>query len=345
MEITMKGLVYNGNEVLEWKEVEDVLPKDNEVKIKVKAAGICGSDVHGYQGITGRRIPPMIMGHEFSGVICEIGSDVDTLKPGDRVAPFPMDYCGECMSCQKGNVQFCPDKKQFGVLTVNGAFAEYICVPAKVCYKLNDSVSFSAASTIEPLAVAYRGVEHAGDIEGKNVLVVGSGTIGLMLVACVKVKNPARIFVTDLSNTRLDVAKKMGADITVNPSDSDVKKIILANTNGHGVDVSFEAVGVTPACVQSLENLRIGGRSVWLGQGKKIVEIGMLDIVTRELTVSGSFTYGLDAFKSAVDMLNHGKIDVEPLISEEVPMSQGAEWFEKLKRPEGLVKVILRDEE
>ncbi len=341
----MKGLVYHGEEVLKWEDVENVSPGDHEVKIMVKAAGICGSDVHGYQGITGRRIPPMIMGHEFSGAVCEVGSGVDTLKPGDRVTSFPMDYCGECASCQKGDVQFCPDKRQFGVLTVNGAFAEYICVPAKVCYKLNDSVSFSAGSTIEPLAVAYRGVEHAGDIEGKNVLVVGSGTIGLMLVACAKLKNPARIFVTDLSNTRLDVAKKMGADITVNPSESDVKQIVLANTDGRGVDVSFEAVGITPACVQSLENLRIGGRSVWLGQGKKIVEIGMLDIVTRELNISGSFTYGLDAFKSAVDMLNRGDIDVDPVISREVPMSQGAEWFEKLKKPEELVKVILRAEE
>ena len=337
----MKGLVYHGDEVLKWEDVADVSPQNHEVKIMVKAAGICGSDVHGFQGLTGRRIPPMIMGHEFSGVVCEVGSDVDTLKPGDRVTSFPMDYCGTCATCQKGEVQFCPDKRQFGVLTVNGAFAEYLCVPAKVCYKLNENVSFSGGSTIEPLAVAYRGVEHGGDMEGKNVLVVGSGTIGLMLVACAKLKNPEKIIVTDLSNTRLDVAKKMGADLIVNPSESDVKQVILDNTDGNGVDVSFEAVGITPACVQSLENLRIGGRSVWLGQGKKIVEIGMLDIVTRELSVKGSFTYGLEAFKSAVDMLNQGKVDVAPLISKEVPMSEGADWFEKLKKPEELVKVVL----
>ncbi len=341
----MKGLVYHGNEVLKWEDVQDVTPKKNEVKIKVKAAGICGSDVHGYQGITGRRIPPMIMGHEFSGVISEVGSNVASLQPGDRVAAFPMDFCGTCVSCQKGEVQFCPDKKQFGVLTVNGAFAQYLCVPEKVCYKLSDHVSFSAGSTIEPLAVAYRGVEHAGVIEGKNVLIVGAGTIGLMLVACVKVKNPARIIVTDLNRTRLEVAKQMGADITVNISEADVRQAILANTDGHGVDISFEAVGLTSSCVQSLENLRTGGKSVWLGQGKKTVEIGMLDIVTRELTISGSFTYGLDAFKSAVAMLNQWKIEVEPIISKEVPMRQGAEWFARLKTPEDLVKVILKDED
>ena len=341
----MKGLVYCGNEVLEWKDVPDVTPKDNEVKIRVKAAGICGSDVHGYQGITGRRIPPMIMGHEFSGIITEVGRDVTTLKAGDRVAPYPMDYCGECSSCKSGYTQFCPEKRQFGVLTVDGAFAEYLCVPAKVCYKINDTVSYSAGSTIEPLAVAFRGVMHAGNIEGKTVLIVGSGTIGLMVLACVKAQNPAKIFISDLSSSRLAVAKLMGADITLNPSEADIKETILANNDGLGVDISVEAVGITPTCVQSLENLRIGGKSVWLGQGKKTVEVGMLDIVTRELTISGSFTYGAKEFKAAADLLNQGKIDVAPLISKEVPMSQGAEWFEKLKRPEDLVKVILREEE
>lgn len=259
-EVVMKGLVYHGEEVLKWEEVDDVAPAKHEVKIKVKAAGICGSDVHGYQGITGRRIPPMVMGHEFSGVISEVGSDVENLKTGDRVTAFPMDFCGTCPSCAKGEVQFCPSKKQFGVLTTNGAFADYLCVPAKVCYKLHDNVSFSAGSTVEPLAVAFRGVRHAGDIEGKNILIVGSGTIGLMLVACARIQNPAKIFVSDLSNSRLEVAKMMGANVTVNPSESDLGYIILSQTENRGIDVSFEAVGITPACVQSLEHLRIGGR-------------------------------------------------------------------------------------
>ena len=341
----MKGLVYHGDEVLKWEDVQDVTPIDNEVKIKVKAAGICGSDVHGYQGITGRRIPPMIMGHEFSGVIAEVGSDVETLEPGDRVTAYPMDFCGTCQSCRSGKMQFCPDKKQFGVLTVNGAFAEYLCVPEKVCYKLHDDISYNAGSLVEPLAVGFRGVEHAGEIEDQTILVVGSGTIGLMITACAKAKNPAKIIVSDLSDTRLSVARKMGADVTINASEVDVREAIMANTGGRGVDVSFEAVGITPACVQSLENLRSGGKAIWLGQGMKTVEIGMLDIVTRELSVSGSFTYGLEDFKSAVAMLNSGSIDPEPIISEVVPMGQGALWFEKLKRPEELVKVILKEEE
>lgn len=341
----MKGLVYHGNEVLKWQEVPDVIPNDNEVKIKIKAAGICGSDVHGYQGITGRRIPPLIMGHEFSGVVSEVGKQVETLKVGDRVVPYPVDYCGECSFCKKGLVQLCSNRRQFGVLTVDGAFAEYICVPEKVCFHLDDNTSYSAGSTVEPLAVATRAVKQAGNIEGKNVLIVGSGTIGLMVLACVKIQNPAKVIVSDLSECRLSVAKKMGADIVINPSEMDIKETILKNTDDKGVDISFEAVGATPTCVQSLENLRIGGKSVWLGQGKKMVEIGMLDIVTRELNVMGSFMYGLEEFKSAVDMLNQGKVDVKPIISEEVPMRHAAKWFEILKNPEGFIKVVLKDEE
>ena len=341
----MKGLVYHGEEVLKWEEVDDVVPAAHEVKIKVKAAGICGSDIHGYQGITGRRIPPMIMGHEFSGVIAEVGSDVENLNAGDRVTAFPMDFCGDCPSCRKREVQFCPTKKQFGVLTTNGAFADYLCVPARVCHKLQDTVSYSAGATVEPLAVALRGVKHAGNIEGKNILIVGTGTIGLMLLACVKIQNPAKIFVSDLSNSRLEVAKMMGADVTVNPSESDLGDIILAETDNRGLDVSFEAVGVTPACVQSLEFLRVGGTAVWLGQGEKTVNIGMLDIVTRELQVIGSFTYSLTEFEDAVELLNHGKIDVSSIISKEVPMNQGPQWFERLKKPEELIKIILTSEE
>jgi threonine dehydrogenase-like Zn-dependent dehydrogenase len=341
----MKGLVFYGNEILKWEDVPDVTPKDNEVKIKIKAAGICGSDVHGYQGITGRRIPPMIMGHEFSGIVVEVGKNVKNIKVNDRVAPFPVDYCGECEYCRRGDVQLCPTRRQFGVLKVDGAFAEYLCVPEKVCFKLADSVSYSAGSTIEPLAVATRAVKHAGNLEGKNVLVVGTGPIGLMVIACVKAQNAAKIFVSDLSDNRLQVAKQIGADLVINPTKEDLKEKILTNTGNLGVDVSFEAVGVSATCKQAMLGLRIGGLSVWIGQGSPLVEIGMLDIVTRELKIFGTFTYGLKEFEKAVNMLNMGIVDVTPIITKEAPMSQGAQWFENLKKPDNLVKVILIDKE
>lgn len=340
----MKGLVYHGNEVLKWEEVPDVTPRGNEVKLKVKAAGICGSDVHGFQGITGRRTPPMIMGHEFSGEVIEVGCNVKKLKVGDRVAPYPVDYCGECEYCKKQLAQLCPNRRQFGVLTVDGGFAEYICVPEKVCYKLEEHVSYAEGSTVEPLAVALRAVLHAGDLTNQNVLVVGTGTIGLMLIACIVAQKPKKLIVSDLSENRLEIAKAMGADVVLNPLKVDYKEEVLGQTDGIGVDISFEAVGITPTCIQSVSALRIGGTAVWVGQGKKMVEIGMLEIVTRELTVTGTFMYGQQEFEKAVSMMNQKEIDVKPIISKEVPMSEGALWFEKLKKPDDLIKVVLIEE-
>ena len=195
----MKGIVYEGPDTLTYRDVPDVTPRRGEVKIRVRACGICGSDVHGYMGITGRRTAPMIMGHEFAGEIAGLGQDVEGWKPGDRVSVYPVDFCGNCEMCKKGQVHLCLNKRAFGVLDVDGAFAEYICVPAKCCFSLSDKVSFSMGSLFEPLAVAYRSVEHAGELEGKTVLIVGAGTIGLLALACVKMKKAGKILISDLS--------------------------------------------------------------------------------------------------------------------------------------------------
>lgn len=341
----MKGLVFVENEKLVWKDIDNVTAKAGEVLIKVKAVGICGSDIHGYKGVTGRRIPSMVMGHEFSGEVAGIGAGVTTLKIGDRVAPFPVDFCGHCSFCKQGIEQLCPNRVQFGVLRVNGAMAEYICVPEKVCYKLADTVSFPEGSTIEPLAVAYRAVKKGGNLQGKNVFLVGTGTIGLMALICIKAQNPAKIFVSDMSDSRLKLAKELGADITINPGKDDVKQVISDATNGDMIHVSFEAVGLAPTCQQSLSVLCIRGTAVWIGQGRPIVDINMLDVVTRELTILGTFMYSYKEFGEAAEMLNSGKINVSRIISATAQMKDGEKWFIRLQNPEDLIKVVLVDEE
>lgn len=206
----MKGIVYEGPNILSLKEVGDVSPGPGEVKLRVRACGICGSDVHGYLGITGRRLPPMMMGHEFAGEVAELGQGVDQWKKGDRVAVYPVDFCGHCEMCRKGDVHLCLNKRAFGVLDVDGAFAEYICVPAKCCFRVADQIPYSIGTLMEPLAVSYRGVEHAGDLTGRTVLIVGAGTIGLLALACVKMKGAAKIILSDLSDYRLGIAREMG---------------------------------------------------------------------------------------------------------------------------------------
>jgi L-iditol 2-dehydrogenase len=340
----MKALVYHGPEDLRWEDIDDVRPGKNEVLIKIKAVGICGSDVHGFLGITGRRIPPMVMGHEFSGVIQEVGEGVATLRVGDRVAPYPVIFCGECEFCKQGKTHICLNKRSLGVLDCNGAMAEYICVPAKLIFKLADNVSYNAGSMIEPMAVAYRGVNTAGELNGKNVLIVGAGTIGLLVLVIVKMRNPAKVFVSDLSDSRLSVAKAMGADFVINPSKDNISDIIKAETGGLGADFAFEAVGATSTVQQAMASLKIGGTAVWIGNSARMVNINMQEIVTRELKVFGTFIYTFQEFGEVVDLLSSGKLNVEPMISLTAPMEKGVELFKQLaKDPGPLIKVILTD--
>jgi L-iditol 2-dehydrogenase len=340
----MKAIVYEGPNILNYKEVPDVSPKPLEVKIRVKACGICGSDVHGYLGLTGRRIEPMIMGHEFAGEVVELGKDVTEYHVGSKVAVYPVDFCGECEMCKKGDVHLCLNKRAFGVLDVDGAFAEYICVPAKSCFKVADNVSYAIGSLMEPLAVSYRGVGHAGDLTGKTVLLVGTGTIGLLALACVKMKNPAKILVSDLSDNRLEIAKAMGADVVINPGRENFNEVISSHTMGKGVDVAIEAVGAAPTVQQAMSALAFGGTAIWIGNNKKMIDINMQEVVTRELKVQGSFLYGYKEFETVVDLLNSGKLNVAPLISEEITLKQAPEYFEKLAHtPENLIKVVVVD--
>lgn len=340
----MKALVYHGPKDLRWEDIDDVNPGRGEVLIKIKAVGICGSDVHGYLGITGRRLPPMVMGHEFSGEIQETGEGVTTLKVGDRVAPYPVIFCGECELCKQGKTHICPNKKSLGVLDYNGAMAEYVCIPARLIFKLSDNISYNVGSMVEPIAVAYRGVNTAGDVSGKNILIVGAGTIGLLALAIVKMRNPAKVLVSDLSDNRLSVARKMGADVVINPSKENIGDIINVETNSIGVDIAIEAVGATPTVQQAMASLRVGGTAVWIGNSAKMININMQEIVTRELKVFGTFIYTFKEFGEVVDLLNSGKLNVEPMISFTAPMEKGVDLFKQLAEDPGpLIKVILTD--
>ncbi len=339
---SMKAIVYKEPNVLTYEEVPEVMPKANELKLCVKACGICGSDVHGYLGITGRRLPPMIMGHEFAGEIVETGENVKERRRGERVAVYPVDFCGKCEMCKKGDVHLCLDKRAFGVLDVDGAFAEYICVPEKCCFPINDEIPYGIGSLVEPLAVAYRGVAHAKELKGKTVLLVGTGTIGLLALACVKMKQAAKIIVSDLSDSRLRIAREMGADITINPGEEDFKARILEETDGLGVDVAIEAVGAAATVQQAMSALKFAGTAIWIGNNKPMIEINMQEIVTRELVVHGSFLYGYEEFKTVVELLNGDKINVAPLISAEISLEEAPGYFEQLAHaPGNLIKVVV----
>src|SRR3954452_6569094 len=245
----MKALLLTEYKKLELTDIPVPEIGPEEVLIRVRACGICGSDVHGYDGSTGRRIPPVGVGHEACGVIEQGGSDVQGLKEGDRVAFDSMISCGKCRFCRRGQMNLCDNRQVLGVscgeYRRHGAFAEYVAVPQHIIYKLPDTLSFEHAAMIEPVSVAVHAVEITPVRLGDTAIVVGTGMIGLLTIQAARLKGCARIIALDLEDHKLEVARQIGADEVVNPTKTDAVKYILDATEGRGADVAFEAVGAT----------------------------------------------------------------------------------------------------
>lgn len=338
----MKALRYLGPERLEVQEVPIPVPEQGEVLIKVRACGICGSDVHGYLGLTGRRIPPVTMGHEFSGEVCQLGPDVKSVSVGDRVVVQPINFCGTCENCKKGLTMLCLNKRFFGVLSENGAMAEYVAVPEKLLYPIPDSCSFYQAALVEPYAVAYGGRLKAGDVAGKTVLVIGVGTIGVCALQLIKQMNPGKLIVSDLSEPRLQTALSLGADAAINSKQEDFLEAVKRVTNGEMVDVSIECVGVQSSANQSIQCLKVGGTTVWLGMSQKEMTINMQDIVCSARKVLGSFNYTHKEFGEVAAILASGQLNTDRLISRVVSLEEAVEIFPMIhKHPDDYLKVII----
>ncbi|MCX7795007.1 MAG: galactitol-1-phosphate 5-dehydrogenase [bacterium] len=336
----MKALVYYGPRDIRISEIEKPKINKNEVLVKVEACGICGSDVHGYLGITGRRIPPMVMGHEFTGIVEALGGDIEDISIGDRVVVYPARFCGRCEFCKVGLTNLCINRTVFGVMSVNGAMAEYVAVPRENILKLPDNIDFIKGTFLEPLSVAYRAVKTAGDILNKNILIVGAGTIGLLILQVVRFGGARNIVISDVNDRRLEIARKLGADITLNPEKEDVK-VSVSHNIPDGIDVAFEAVGLEVTVNQALNILKNRGTCVFVGNAMKNITIDMQNIVTRELRILGTYTFTVEEFKESINLLE--KINTKEMLSKIVPLEEGPEAFEELaKKDSNILKVVLR---
>lgn len=326
----MKALVYKGPKTLAVEEAP--LPKFGEfdVLVRVRACGICGSDTHGYLGGTGRRAPGVIMGHEFAGQVEAVGSKVAGWNKGDRVVVQPSIFCGECYYCKQGKEHMCVNKKFLGVFDRDGAMTEFVSVPAKLLYKMPDDMSYVDGALIEPLAVAKCAVDKAGDVSGKNVLVVGSGTIGLLIVSVLKARGAGKIIVSDLSRNRLEFAKKVGANYVFNPLDVDVVSEIKNVTEGFGADISLEAVGADAPVKTAIDCLRLGGCCVWVGNSKREIVLDMQSIVTREITIYGTYTYSHKEFGNTIYEMADMGIKTDLLVGKLLPIEDAPAMFEYL---------------
>lgn len=342
----MKALVLEEYMKFVFKEYPDPkLRAPDNVLIRVRAASICGSDVHGMDGSTGRRIPPLVMGHEASGEIIEVGSEVGGFRPGDRVTFDSTEYCGECFHCRRGEVNLCDNRKVLGVSCADyrrdGAFAEYLVVPKRILYKLPDSLDFADASIAEPASVAAHAAAITPIAMGDSMVVVGAGLIGLLLIQILRAHSPAAILAMDTDPERRLAALKAGASSALDPASPDTEKAILDLSAGRGFDRGFEAVGATAPIKTAIAATRKGGSVTLIGNVSPNVEIPLQSVVTRQISLLGSCATAGE-YPIVLDLLARRKIDARSIISAIAPLSEGASWFARLHaREKGLLKVVL----
>lgn len=341
----MRALVLEKYKHLEIQERPAPECGPNDVVVRVKACAICGSDVHGFDGSSGRRIPPIIMGHEAAGEVAETGKAVTRFKLGDRVTFNSTIYCRRCPFCRAGQVNLCDNRVVLGVSCEDyrreGAFAEYIAVPEHIIYPIPDELSFEHASLVEPVSVALHAVSRASIRLNASAVVIGAGTIGLLAIQALRLSGCGRVVAVDINDGRLRLAQQLGATHTMDAAHEPAVEVLLSITEGKGADIVLEAVGADDTVGTSIACVRKGGTVILAGNVTPNVIFPLQAAVTREITVLGSCAIAGE-YPAAIDMLSRDEIIVDPLISAKAPLEEGPEWFQRLyNREPGLLKVVL----
>lgn len=341
----VKALVLTQYNQFEYLDVPEPQAKPGEVLIDVKACGICGSDVHGMDGSTGRRIPPIVMGHEASGVIAKLGEGVAGWRVGERVTFDSTASCGTCHYCRQGRINLCDDRRVLGVacqeFRCDGAYAERVAVPQHIVYRLPDELSFERAAMVEPVSVAVHAVGRVPVRLNDTAVVVGTGMIGLLVVQALRLSGCGRIIAVDLDRRKRDLACRFGADEGLSPEETNVAERVRGCTGGRGADVVLEVVGLPATVALAIECCRKGGAVGLVGNLTPQVPLPLQAVVTRELTVFGSYA-SAGEYPACLDLIARGAINVDAMMSAVAPLSEGAAWFQRLYQGEdGLMKVIL----
>ncbi len=342
----MQALVLENPSELVVRAVETPQPGPEDLLIQVKACGICGSDVHGYDGSTGRRIPPLIMGHEAAGVVAATGAAVRGFAVGDRVTFDSTISCGTCSYCARGAVNLCDRRQVLGVscgdYRRHGAFAEYVVVPHHIAYKLPEGFSFERAALIEAVSVAVHAAKLTPIAPGDTALVVGAGMIGLLAMQAFRHFGCGRTFAVDLETDRLQQARAMGADQTFQAQDPALAEALAAAAGPGGIDIAVDAVGNQSSVAAAIAHVRRGGTVTLIGNLAPKVELPLQAVVTRQLRLQGSCA-SAGEYPECIRLMESGAIQVDSLISAVAPLAEGAQWFARLAaRERGLMKVILR---
>lgn len=331
------ALLYEpGN--IQIKETGIVSPKNNELLIKVKMAGICGSDFHRYTGDRPVRNYPIILGHEFTGVVVKVGEKVKKIKSGDRVVFNPYFPCGKCFFCISGNSNLCFDRISIGI-DIPGCFAEYITVPESGAKLVPEHVSDQRAVLTEPLAVALRAIKKAGSLIGKKVAILGAGAIGLLILQLAK-RSGAKVLLSDLVEEKLQLASELGADITVNVTQKNLFETIKSWSSGIGADVVIETAGVQKTVEQAINIIRPGGKVIIVGLSTEFAKVSPIHIARKEIKIEGTILY-VEEFEEALNLVSDNDIGIERVISHIIDLSKISEALEIIEQNKG-IKILLK---
>jgi len=342
----MKALVLTDYGRLEMQDVPEPGLGLRDVLVRVKACGICGSDVHGMDGSTGRRRPPIVMGHEAAGVVERVGDEVQDFRPGDRVTVDSTIYNPDSYFSRRGLVNLCDDRRVLGVscedYRQHGAFAEFVAVPEHILYRLPASLTFEQAAMIEPVAIALH-ARRLTPIEPEDTaLVYGAGLIGLMMIQVLRQTPVQRVIAVDLDDGRLALARELGAHEVFNTTATDVPDAVRALTGGRGADVVVECVGAEATVRGAILSARKGATVTLVGNLAQDVSIPLQSVVTRQIRLQGSCA-SAGEYPESLDLVASGKVNVDRFISAAVPLEQGPEWFDRLyQRTPGVMKVLLK---
>lgn len=325
----MKSLVWTQAERMEIRETDVPVLQEDEVLVKVEAVGICGSEIEGYLGHNSLRVPPLVMGHEFSGTIEETGSNGKGPARGQRVVVNPLLSCGHCNACRKGLVQLCRERAIIGIHRP-GAFAQYVAVPASAVHVVPDSLNPFRAALAEPLACSLRATRRAlANTPFANVVVFGAGTIGLLCFLVAQEMGASRVIVVDKNKQRLATPKKLGATATISPDEPDYLQTIKEAMGPVGIDVVIDAAGFQPTRSAAVELVNSGGTIMNIGLGIDQTQLPINVCVRSEIAVLGSFSYDAEDFHLALELLKAGKV-AEAKWSQIRSLQEGNEAFQDL---------------
>ncbi|NGP46387.1 NAD(P)-dependent alcohol dehydrogenase [Bacillaceae bacterium SIJ1] len=345
----MKAAVLTDLKTIDIQDIDLPAINDDEVLIQIRAVGLCGSDVHYYEhGKIGNFIvdKPLVLGHEASGDIVQVGNNVTGLKEGQRVSIEPGATCGTCRYCKEGRYNLCPHVEFLATPPYDGAFCEFISMRADLVFPIPDTMSYETAALIEPFSVGVHAIHRGRLQKGETVIIMGMGPIGLVTAAAAKMNGAKTVIGVDLEESRLEVAKDMGTDYTINLRQEDLQEKVKEYTSGAGVDLAIETAGNAKAVQGAIAVARAGGRVVIVGMSPQDeVPMSTSAIIDKELDVMGVFRYH-HTYAPAIEMLSKTDIQIEKMITNYFPLSQTADAIEQsIQDKANTLKIIIQPDQ